>query len=102
VYFQTGPLAGKPVNANANYFYLFATAHLCTVHEMPDYPAAIAACTGRVNATTFDGAKGAPSFAPGTLLCQAPLNVNRENLHAGEGVIVRRRRWRHKENFGAR
>jgi hypothetical protein len=53
---------------------LFPTVQLTMVwNQVPDVPwDAINACTGHVNAETFDGAPGYRSYPPGTLLCQAP------------------------------
>lgn len=78
VKFLSGPHAGDLVAAASSYILLQTTALKYTWHEIPDYPqAAVDACVGLVNAATFDGARGAPSYPAGTLLCQAPLAIVR-------------------------
>jgi hypothetical protein len=48
--------------------------------DVPFYPAAaILACQGKVNASTFDGIAGFPAFPPQSLMCMAPEVRMRRN-----------------------
>jgi len=65
--------ANQAIHANAGQMLIRSGRLEYTWHNVPDPPlAAIDQCLGKVNADTFDGARGWRSYAPHTLLCQPP------------------------------
>ncbi|MCC6421625.1 MAG: hypothetical protein IT429_25680 [Gemmataceae bacterium] len=77
-----GKFSGASVPENAVQL-LFPTGALrYTWHSVPVVPDdAISSCEGKVNKEPFDGAKGARTYPPGTLLCQAPqVKLNPRSL----------------------
>ena len=98
--FYEGPAGIKGVQVPEAGVLLMPTASWRYVwHDVPFFPrTAILNCMGRVNAAPFDGVAGWPTFAPGTLLCQAPRIRRRRNMFLGTTFDIE---WRLDERSPA-
>jgi hypothetical protein len=66
-------VAGAIIPDVASNIVLFQEELAYTWVDVPDVDwLGISLCVGKVNDATFDGAKGWPSYKPGTLLCMGP------------------------------
>jgi hypothetical protein len=80
----SGKIVGQGIPTSGAYILSQTEELLYIWEQVPDPPwNAIAACIGKTNAATFDGARGWPSFTAGTVMFNGPLEKKRYRHASG-------------------